>query len=123
MLVEIEPLPDVGYFRVETALRLRQSLLRFYWEDIANDEDYKVITVKGYFRNADGSPIEMTFPDDYTVVWTSKDRGLYIDPFYMAQGFWEYAKEMMKPAHYLKAYHPKYNADATYEDLEQIDKW
>jgi peptide/nickel transport system substrate-binding protein len=60
---------------------------RFYWEDIANDEDYRVVQVKSYFRNADGTPIEMEFPDEYTVVWKSKDRPLWIDPFYMAQGF------------------------------------
>ncbi|MFQ5592627.1 MAG: ABC transporter substrate-binding protein [Anaerolineae bacterium] len=96
---------------------------RFYWEDIANDPDYKVITVKGWLRNADGSPIEMEFPDEYTVVWKASDRPLWIDPFYMAQGFWEFAKEVMKPAHYLKEFHPKYNSAATYEDLEQQDKW
>jgi peptide/nickel transport system substrate-binding protein len=96
---------------------------RFYWEDMALNDDYKVNNVPAYMRNADGTPIELTFPDDYTVVWQSKDRPLFVDPTYMAQGFWEFAANMMKPAHYLAEFHPDYTADATYEGLEAVDKW
>lgn len=95
---------------------------RFYWEDMAKNDDYKVITVPGYLRKSDGSPIDMEFPDEYTVVWKS-DKAQWIAPFYMAQGFWEYAKSMMKPAHYLKQFHPKYDTTKKYEDLEAADKW
>jgi peptide/nickel transport system substrate-binding protein len=95
---------------------------RFYWEDIANDEEYRVITVPGWLRNSDGTPITMEYPDEYTVVWTS-DKAQWINPYYMAQGFWEFAKNMMKPAHYLKEFHPKYNSAMKYEDLEAADKW
>jgi peptide/nickel transport system substrate-binding protein len=41
----------------------------------------------------------------------------------MAQGFWEFAKNFMKPAHYLKEYHPEYTSGATWEDYTNIDKW
>jgi peptide/nickel transport system substrate-binding protein len=96
---------------------------RFWWEDLALNEDYKVVSVPSWLRNTDKTPITMEFPDDYTVVWKAKDRALWIDPYYMAQGFWEFAGPMMKPAHYLKQYHPKYATDKTYDDLAKIDSW
>jgi ABC-type transport system substrate-binding protein len=66
----------------------------------------------------------MTFPDEYTVVWTSKDRGRWIDPYFMAQGCWDFAKNFMKPAHYLKEYHPNYTTSGkTWEDYTNQDKW
>ena len=74
---------------------------KFWWEDIAKNPDQKKWTIPAYLRNADGSPIDMTFPDDYTVVWTAKDRPLWIDPYFMAQGYWEFAQNFMKPAHFL----------------------
>jgi peptide/nickel transport system substrate-binding protein len=95
---------------------------QFMWDDILNDEDYKVRTVPGWLRKSDGTPIDMEFPDEYTVVWKS-DQPLWIAPYYMAQGFWEFAGPMMKPAHYLKQFHPKYTETAKYEDLEKVDKW
>lgn len=30
----------------------------------------------------------------------------FIDPYFMAQGYWEFARWMMKPAHYTKQFHP-----------------
>ena len=96
---------------------------RFWWEDMAKNDDYKVVSVPAWLRNRDGTPIDMSFPDATTVVWKSKDRSLWIDPFYMAQGFWEFANPMMKPAHYLKQSHPLYTSGKTYADLEAVDKW
>jgi len=96
---------------------------KFWWEDIALNTEQKVWTIPQYLRNEDGTPIIMTFPDDYTVVWTSKDRPLYIDPYFMAQGFWEFAEHFMKPAHYLKQFHPKYTPSATWEDFAAKDKY
>jgi peptide/nickel transport system substrate-binding protein len=96
---------------------------RFWWEDMALNEDVKFRSVPGWLRNTDGTPITMTFPDEYTVVWTASDRSLWIDPYYMAQGSWEFATPMMKPAHFLKQYHPKYTPTATFEELEAMDKW
>ena len=97
---------------------------QYWWEDFAKNADQKIWTIPAYLRNTDGSPIDMTFPDEYTIVWTSKDRGLSIDPYFMAQGFWEFAKNFMKPAHYLKEYHPNYTTSGkTWEDYTNQDKW
>ena len=96
---------------------------QFWWEDMVNAPDQKVYSVPGYMRNADGTPITLTFPDDYTVVWTSKDRALWIDPFFLAQGFWEFNDPKMKPAHFLKQFHPKYTPGKTWEDMTNNDKW
>ena len=97
---------------------------QYWWEDFAKNADQKIWTIPAYLRNADGTPIDMTFPDEYTIVWTSKDRGLWIDPYFMAQGFWEFAKNFMKPAHYLKEYHPNYTTSGkTWEDYTNQDKW
>jgi peptide/nickel transport system substrate-binding protein len=96
---------------------------KFWWEDLDNAPDQKLYNIPAYLRNADGTPITIEFPDDYTVVWKSTDRPLYIDPYFMAQGFWEFAKTMMKPAHYLKQFHPTYTSGMTWEDMEAADKW
>jgi len=97
---------------------------KFWWEDFAKNPDQKLWTIPAYLRNSDGSPIDITFPDDYTIVWTSKDRALWIDPYFMAQGFWEFAHNFMKPEHYLKDYHPSYTTSGkTWEDFTNIDKW
>ncbi|MBL8096640.1 MAG: hypothetical protein JNL73_20860 [Anaerolineales bacterium] len=96
---------------------------QFWWEDFALNEEQKLWTIPAYLRNNDGSPIEMSFPDEYTVVWQASDRPLYVDPYFMAQGFWEFAKNFMKPAHYLKQFHPTYASDKTWEDFANADKW
>ena len=97
---------------------------KFWWEDIAKNPDQKKWTIPAYLRNTDGTPIDITFPDDYTIVWTSKDRALWIDPYFMAQGFWEFATNFMKPEHYLKDYLPAYTTTGkTWEDYQNIDKW
>jgi peptide/nickel transport system substrate-binding protein len=96
---------------------------KFWWEDLDNAPDQKLYNIPAYLRNLDGTPITMEFPDDYTVVWKSTDRPLWIDPYYMAQGYWEFGKTMMKPAHYLKQFHPKYTTTAKWEDMEKADKW
>ena len=95
---------------------------KFFWEDYAKNTDQKIYNIPAYLRKSDGTPIDMEFPDEYTVVWKS-DKAQWIAPYYMAQGYWEYAKNMMKPAHYLKQYHPKYATGKTWEDFAKIDKW
>ena len=96
---------------------------KFMWEDLMNAPEQKSYNIPAYLRNDDGTPIAMEFPDDYTVVWQAADRPLYIDPYFMAQGYWEFAKNMMKPAHYLKAFHPTYTEGKTWEDMVNADKW
>jgi peptide/nickel transport system substrate-binding protein len=96
---------------------------KFWWEDLDNAPDQKLYNIPAYLRNQDGTPISMEFPDDYTVIWKSKDRPLWIDPYFMAQGYWEFAKTIMKPAHYLKQFHPKYTAGKTWDDMQKADQW
>jgi peptide/nickel transport system substrate-binding protein len=98
--------------------------LKFWWEDLAKNEDYKSINVPWYARNADGTPITMEFPDDYT--WVLKyDKPQYIMPYILAQGFWEW-EPLMKPAHFLKQFHPNYDGkkgDEGYTELDLMDRW
>lgn len=95
---------------------------QFWWEDMAKNEDYKTNSVPAYMRKSDGTPIDLEYPDEYTVVWKS-DVPQWIAPYYLAQGFWEFASPKMKPAHFLKQYHPKYDSTKTYDDLQTIDKY
>ncbi len=96
---------------------------KFMWEDLMNAPDQTIYSVPAYLRNKDGTPIMMEFPDDDTVVWKAADRPLWIDPYYMAQGYGAFARNMMKPAHYLKRFHPKYTSTATWDDLAEADRW
>ncbi len=95
---------------------------KFMWEDLMNAPDQKLYSPAAYLRNTDGKPLTMEFPDEYTVVWKA-DKSLGVSANYMAQGYWEFAKTMMKPAHYLKQFHPKYTPTAKWEDMEKADKW
>ena len=98
--------------------------LQFWWEDLAQNEDYAKVSVPWYMRNSDGTPITMEFPDDYTWVLTY-DSPNYITPYVMAQGFWEW-EPIMKPAHFLKQYHPDYDGqagDAGYAELDLMDRF
>jgi peptide/nickel transport system substrate-binding protein len=97
------------------------SDMEFWWNDLALNEDYKVVQVPWWGFNSDGTPMEVTFPDDYTMVmkW---DTPQWVTPYIIAQGFWEW-EPLMKPRHYLEQFHPTYNPDATYEELEAMDKW
>jgi peptide/nickel transport system substrate-binding protein len=95
--------------------------LRFWWEDLATNEDYKVIQVPWWGFNSDGSPMEVTFPDEFTMVmkW---DKPQWITPYILAQGFWEW-EPLMKPRHYLEQFHPNYTEGTDYDKLELMDKW
>lgn len=98
--------------------------LKFWWEDLAKNEDYKTANVPWWARNSDGSPITMEFPNDYT--WVLKfDKPQYIMPYILAQGFWEW-EPLMKPAHFLKQYHPNYGGKSGaegYTELDLMDRW
>lgn len=95
--------------------------LKFWWEDLANNPDYKAIQVPWWGFKSTGEPMDVEFPDDYTMVMTW-DKPQWITPYILAQGFWEW-EPLMKPKHYLKQFHPKYNPDSDYETLEDMDKW
>lgn len=98
--------------------------LKFWWEDMALNEDYGSVNVPWWGFNEDGSPIDMEFLDEVTWV-LHFDKPSYIMPYVLAQGFWEW-HPMMKPAHFLKQYHPDYEGQAGddgYVELDQMDRW
>jgi peptide/nickel transport system substrate-binding protein len=98
--------------------------LQFWWEELALNEDYKTVNVPWWARNTDGTPITMEFPDEIT--WVLKfDKPQYIMPYVLAQGFWEW-EPLMKPAHFLKQYHPDYEGqpgEEGYTELDLMDRW
>lgn len=98
--------------------------LKFWWEDLAKNPDYKTSSVPWWARNSDGTPITMEFPNEYT--WVLKfDTPQYIMPYILAQGFWEW-EPLMKPAHFLKQYHPNYGGKPGaegYTELDLMDRW
>ena len=98
--------------------------LQFWWEELANNADYRTVSVPWWARNTDGTPITMEFPDDVT--WVLKfDAPQYIMPYVLAQGFWEW-EPLMKPAHFLKQYHPDFDGqpgDDGYVELDLMDRW
>jgi peptide/nickel transport system substrate-binding protein len=95
--------------------------LQFWWEDLAQNEDYTKVSVPWWGRNSTGEPITMEFPDETTWVLTF-DTPQWIMPYVLAQGFWEW-EPLMKPAHFLKQYHPNYTDGMEYEDLDLADDW
>lgn len=96
---------------------------KYWWEDYATVPEQKLYTPGAYLRNADGTLINMSFPDDFTVVWQAKDRPLWVDPYFMAQGYWEWAKNFMKPAHYLSQFNPKLHPDLKWEDYAKKEQY
>ncbi|MEM7736661.1 MAG: ABC transporter substrate-binding protein [Deinococcota bacterium] len=95
--------------------------IQFAWEDLMLNDDYAASGVRGYLRNDDGSPAEMTFPDDYTWVinWTEPQ---WLAHTVMAQGYWEW-ENLMYPKHYLSQFHPSYAGDGDYAVLEENAIW
>ncbi len=88
-----------------------------YWWELATNEDFKLVTVPWWGRDSDGAAMEVSFPDDYTMVmqWGEPH---YISNFVVAQGHWEWLP-MERPKHFLSPHDPNYNADATYDELEK----
>ncbi len=96
--------------------------LKFWWEDLCLNPDIKSVKPRNYMYKTDGkTPIDISFPDDHTMVWKS-DRPQYVQPFFMAQGYWEW-EPMMKPKHYLQQFVKKYNANAKPEDFDKAIVW
>jgi peptide/nickel transport system substrate-binding protein len=95
--------------------------LKFWWTDLAVNEDYRVIQVPWWGFKSDGSLADVAFPDDYTMTITW-DTPQWVAPYILAQGFWEW-EPLMKPRHYLEQFHPTYTPDAKWEDLEAKSKW
>ncbi len=89
-----------------------------YWWELATNEDFKVVNIPWWGRNSDGSAMEVSFTDDYTMVFTWSEPH-YVANFVVAQGFWEWLP-MERPKHFLSLEDPNYTAGKTYEDLEKV---
>ena len=95
--------------------------LRFWWEDLATNDDYGVITIPWYGFKSTGEPMDVEFVDDYTMKWTW-DEPHWITPTVMAQGFWE-SEPLYKPRHYLEQFHPGLSETGDWEQFELLSDW
>ena len=96
--------------------------LRFWWEDLATNEDYAVTGIPWWLRNNDKTPVEVKIVNDHTISFTFKEPH-YITPYHFGSGFWEW-EYIMKPKHYLEQFHPEYNTKIeSYTTLVEMDKW
>ena len=89
-----------------------------YWWELATNDDFKVVTVPFWGRDSDGTAMDVSFPDDFTMVMQYNEAH-YIAPYVVAQGFWEWLP-MERPFHFLSPEDPNYNSGKTYEDLEKV---
>ena len=89
-----------------------------YWWELATNEEFQLVTIPFWARDSDGTPMQVSFPDDYTMVmqWNEPH---YIANFVVAQGFWEWLP-MERPKHFLSPHDPNYDSTKTYEDLEKV---
>jgi len=95
--------------------------IRFWWEDLATYKD-SGYSVPWWGRNKDGSPMEVKILNETQFQFVYKEPN-WIQPFIIAQGFWEF-EQMMKPKHYLSQFHPKYNKHYTdFRKLREKDNW
>jgi len=96
--------------------------LRFWWEDLATNEEYNVVLPPGWLYNEDRTLAKVKYIDDYTISFTFKEPH-YDVPRYISCGFWNW-EPIMKPKHYLKQFHPKYNPEMKdYTTLTDKDVW
>jgi peptide/nickel transport system substrate-binding protein len=96
--------------------------LRFWWEDLALNEDYKVITVPWWMYDyKTGNQAQLNIIDDYTISFTF-DSPAWLMPGTLGSGYWEW-EGMMKPKHYLQQFHPGYTSGADWTAFQDADKW
>lgn len=83
--------------------------IEFYWFDIMGDES----VTESYpgIVYVDGELPELEIIDDCTIKFT------YPRPYYFFAESQATLLEIAWPKHYMSQYHPKYNKEATYEDL------
>jgi len=82
--------------------------LRFWWEDLALNEDFGDIPVPGW-AYLKGERMTVDFIDEFTIRFNFAFPN-WILPYTIAQGFWVW-EPMMAPRHYLEQFHPKYNPE------------
>ena len=89
-----------------------------YWWELANNDDFKLVTIPWWGFDSDGTAMEVSFPDDKTMVFEWGEPH-YIATFIVGQGFWEW-QPMERPKHFLSPHDPNYDSSKTYEDLEKV---
>ncbi|MDF1515510.1 MAG: ABC transporter substrate-binding protein, partial [Anaerolineae bacterium] len=92
----------------------------FWWQNLALNSSVTSSSIPIYMFKSDGkTPIDMEFPDEITWTWKS-DQPLWIAPYMLAQGFdtWQ---QIMKPKHFLQAFHPDLSASADYASFMDMD--
>lgn len=94
----------------------------FWWEDIELDENITPAPHGEWL--VDDQPMELERIDDNTITLKfagpnglAESVGLAFHGCQWPLGFERFG--FFAPRHYLEEYHPKYNADATYEDFEE----
>jgi peptide/nickel transport system substrate-binding protein len=94
----------------------------FWWEDIENDENITAAPHGEWVVN--GEPMELEKVDDITLKLKfaapnglAESVGLAFHGCQWPLGFERFG--FFAPRHYLEQFHPKYNADATYEVFEE----
>jgi peptide/nickel transport system substrate-binding protein len=95
----------------------------FWWEDIENDTDITTAPHAEWVVN--GEPMELEKVDDTTIKLKfagpnglAETTGLAFHGNQWPLGFERFG--FFAPRHYLEQFHPKYNADATYDLFEQM---
>ncbi|MBN1427161.1 MAG: ABC transporter substrate-binding protein [Anaerolineae bacterium] len=93
----------------------------FWWEGIENDPEITKAPHAEWVVN--GEPMELEKVDDVTIILKfagpnglAETVGLAFHGNQWPLGFERFG--FFAPRHYLEQFHPKYNADATYEDFE-----
>jgi peptide/nickel transport system substrate-binding protein len=94
---------------------------RFYWEDIANNEELNPEGIPSALLVGDEAP-QVTFPDAYTIKysWSQPNHTFLAN---MASGM---ALEIFACKHYLRDFHPKYGDEAEIQKMvedEGYENW
>jgi peptide/nickel transport system substrate-binding protein len=90
---------------------------RYYWEDVANNEDLSPGGLSPYLM-ADGKPPKFEIIDDLTVRYTWEAP----NPDFLPQLAAAQPLRLVMPAHYLKQFHEKYQSEEKLEELAKKNK-
>lgn len=86
----------------------------FWWEDMVLDERVPLNPTVGTF--VAGEPMEVTKIDDYTMEFEySETYPFALKSFNRFNDYWS-----IVPAHYMKQFHPEYNADLADEETQKL---
>jgi peptide/nickel transport system substrate-binding protein len=89
----------------------------FFLFDILDDENAAYTWYHAANLYYEGELPEVRKIDDYTMKF------IYPDPYYFAETMYATLSEIALPKHYLSKVHPKYNSDATYDELNENIPW